>query len=131
MTLQERPTTDLAIGGAQTQLIQRFIKIAQASVDGLSMSLGPVEIDPVVVAMHLKINTKLTTLHIQLQFVAICKSMCSLLPLEGPHTPPTFCLTYTSHFQSAPKERRRRRAEKRSRVLLESPFLLCPLKVCS
>ena len=31
----------------------------------------------------------------------------------------------------APKERRRRRAEKRSfkRVILESPFLLCPLKV--
>ena len=31
----------------------------------------------------------------------------------------------------APKERRRRRAEKRlsKRVFLESPFLLCPLKV--
>ena len=37
------------------------------------------------------------------------------------------------HVQSAPKERRRRRAEKRSskRVFLESPFLLCPLKVSS
>ena len=36
-------------------------------------------------------------------------------------------------FKSAPKERRRRRAEKRlsKRVFLESPFLLCPLKVCS
>ena len=35
--------------------------------------------------------------------------------------------------QSAPKERRRRRAEKRlyKRVFWESPFLLCPLKVCS
>ena len=33
--------------------------------------------------------------------------------------------------QSTPKKRRRRRAEKRwsKRVLLESPFLLCPLKV--
>ena len=33
--------------------------------------------------------------------------------------------------QSAPKERRRRRAEKRlsKSVFLESPFLLCPLKV--
>ena len=40
------------------------------------------------------------------------------------------------HFrrdQSAPKERRRRHAEKRSskRVFLDSPFLLCPLKACS
>ena len=36
-------------------------------------------------------------------------------------------------YQSAPRERRRRRAEKRlsKRVFLESPFLLCPLKVCS
>ena len=36
-----------------------------------------------------------------------------------------------SVFQSAPKERRRGRAEKRlsKRVLLESPFLLCSLKV--
>ena len=36
-------------------------------------------------------------------------------------------------IKSAPKERRRRRAEKRlsKRVILESPFLLCPLKVCS
>ena len=35
--------------------------------------------------------------------------------------------------QSAPKERRRRRAEKRSskRGFLESPFLLCPPKVFS
>ena len=34
---------------------------------------------------------------------------------------------------SAPKERRRGRAEKRlsKRVFLESPFLLCPLKVFS
>ena len=33
----------------------------------------------------------------------------------------------------APKERRRRRAEKRlsKRVFLKSPLLLCPLKVCS
>ena len=39
----------------------------------------------------------------------------------------------SNDFQSAPKERRRRRAEKRfsKRVFLESPFLLCPLKVCS
>ena len=38
-----------------------------------------------------------------------------------------------SVVQSAPKERRRRRAEKRSskRVFLESPFLLCPLRVSS
>ena len=36
-------------------------------------------------------------------------------------------------FQGAPKERRRGRAEKRlsKRVFLESPFLLCPLKVFS
>ena len=36
-----------------------------------------------------------------------------------------------SEFGGAPKERRRRRAEKRSskRVFLESPFPLCPLKV--
>ena len=36
-------------------------------------------------------------------------------------------------FDSAPKERRRRRAERRlsKRMFLESPFLLCPLKVCS
>ena len=35
--------------------------------------------------------------------------------------------------QGAPKERRRVRAEKRlsKRVVLESPFLLCPLKVFS
>ena len=35
--------------------------------------------------------------------------------------------------QGAPKVRRRRRAEKQlsKRVFLESPFLLCPLKVCS
>ena len=35
--------------------------------------------------------------------------------------------------QGAPKERRRGRAEKRlsKTVFLESPFLLCPLKVCS
>ena len=35
-------------------------------------------------------------------------------------------------FGDAPKERRRGRAEKRlsKRVFLESPFLLCPLKVC-
>ena len=34
-------------------------------------------------------------------------------------------------YGSAPKERRRRRAQKRlsKRVFLESPFLLCPLKV--
>ena len=38
-----------------------------------------------------------------------------------------------SSFQSAPKERRRGRAEKRlsKRVFLESPFLLCSLKVFS
>ena len=37
------------------------------------------------------------------------------------------------NFQGAPKERRRGRAEKRlsKRVFLESPFLLCPLKVIS
>ena len=40
-------------------------------------------------------------------------------------------ITYMN--QSAPKERRRRRAEKwlSKRVFLESPFLLRPLKVCS
>ena len=37
-----------------------------------------------------------------------------------------------NYNQSAPKERRRRRAEKRlsKRMFLESPFLLCPSKVC-
>ena len=42
-------------------------------------------------------------------------------------------LNSTLLFRSTPKERRRRRAEKRlsKRVFLESPFLLCPLKVCS
>ena len=36
-----------------------------------------------------------------------------------------------AEYGGAPKERRRRRAEKRlsKRVFLESPFLLCPLKV--
>ena len=39
----------------------------------------------------------------------------------------------SSRNQGAPKERRRGRAEKRlsKRLFLESPFLLCPLKVCS
>ena len=45
-------------------------------------------------------------------------------------------LSCSLSYQSAPKERRRRRAGeavKRSskRVFLESPFLLCPSKVCS
>ena len=42
-------------------------------------------------------------------------------------------LQKTSLNGGASKERRRRRAEKRlsKRVCLESPFLLCPLKVCS
>ena len=40
-------------------------------------------------------------------------------------------ITFLDVFGGAPKERRRRRAEKRlsKRVSLESPFLLCPLKV--
>ena len=40
---------------------------------------------------------------------------------------------YASNMQVRPKERRRLRAEKRlsKRVFLESPFLLCPLKVCA
>ena len=40
-------------------------------------------------------------------------------------------MSLTFFCGGTPKERRRRRAEKRSskRVFLESPFLLCPLKV--
>ena len=43
---------------------------------------------------------------------------------------PFSCLN-NAVYGGAPKERRRRRAEKRlsKRVFLESPFLLCPLKV--
>ena len=45
----------------------------------------------------------------------------------------SFFLPESQGFGSAPKERRRRRAEKRlsKRVFLESPFLLCTLKVFS
>ena len=61
--------------------------------------------------------------------------------IPDPHLPPrkfTIFGLFVSfsrriYSQSAPKERQRRRAEKRlsKRVFLESPFLLCPLKVCS
>ena len=46
------------------------------------------------------------------------------------HADKEFCGIDLGINQSAPKERRRRRAEKRlsKRVFLESPFLLCPLK---
>ena len=50
-------------------------------------------------------------------------------PLPG--TPP-FAIPKIRKYQSALKERRRRRAEKRlsKRGFLECPFLLCPSKVC-
>ena len=46
---------------------------------------------------------------------------------------PRYTCFYSEKSQSAPKERRRRRAEKRlsKRVILESPFFSPPLKVCS
>ena len=51
---------------------------------------------------------------------------------HGPSKTQTKTQATPDTVQSAPKERRRRRAGKWSskRVFLESPFLLCPSKVC-
>ena len=62
---------------------------------------------------------------------------CRALPgcLESRASKPEIINNEKNHlaYQDAPKERRRGRAEKRlsKRVVLESPFLLCPLKVFS
>ena len=63
----------------------------------------------------------------------IGKDSASMSNLQGALTPKFFMFGASRINQGAPKERRRGCAEKRlsKRVFLKSPFLLCPLKVCS